>query len=134
VFHMQAVTVGAQATKLAQELFAGDRYSDYLYFYGLTVALAEALAEWAHARIRRELGFAQEDSPDIRGILHQGYRGSRYSFGYPACPHIPDQRLLLQLLGAERIGLRMDESDQLDPEQSTTAIVAYHPAARYFNT
>ncbi|MEN9265147.1 MAG: methionine synthase [Thermostichales cyanobacterium BF4_bins_65] len=134
VFPMQAVTVGAQATKLAQELFAGDRYSDYLYFYGLTVALAEALAEWAHARIRRELGFAQEDSPDIRGILHQGYRGSRYSFGYPACPHIPDQRLLLQLLGAERIGLRMDESDQLDPEQSTTAIVAYHPAARYFNT
>ena len=133
VFPMQAVTVGHQATALAQTLFAGDRYSDYLYFYGLTVALAEALAEWAHARIRRELGFAHEDSPDIRGILHQRYRGSRYSFGYPACPHIPDQRLLLNLLQAERIGLRMDESDQLDPEQSTTAIVAYHPAARYFN-
>jgi methionine synthase (B12-dependent) (EC 2.1.1.13) len=92
------------------------------------------LAEWCHARIRRELGFGGEDSPDIRQILHQGYRGSRYSFGYPACPNIADQRVLLELLQTERIGLRMDESDQLDPEQSTTAIVAYHPAARYFNT
>ncbi|GAB4213531.1 MAG: methionine synthase [Synechococcales cyanobacterium] len=134
VFPMQAVTVGSQATTFAQQLFGRDQYTDYLYFYGLTVALAEALAEWAHARIRRELGLAQEDSPDLRGILHQEYRGSRYSFGYPACPSMTDQHLLLSLLGAERVGLTMDESDQLDPEQSTTAIVAYHPAARYFNT
>ncbi|MEN9261950.1 MAG: methionine synthase [Thermostichus sp. HHBFW_bins_43] len=133
VFPMQAVTVGAAATTYAQNLFANNQYTDYLYFHGMAVTLAEALAEWCHARIRRELGFAQEDSPDIRKILHQGYRGSRYSFGYPACPHIPDQRVLLDLLKAERIGLTMDESDQLDPEQSTTAIITYHPAARYFS-
>jgi 5-methyltetrahydrofolate--homocysteine methyltransferase len=134
VFPMQAVTVGAEATTYAQRLFADNQYTDYLYFHGMAVTLAEALAEWCHARIRQELGFAQEDSPDIRKILHQGYRGSRYSFGYPACPHIPDQRILLDLLKADRIGLTMDESDQLDPEQSTTAIITYHPAARYFNT
>ncbi|MFS8969827.1 5-methyltetrahydrofolate--homocysteine methyltransferase [Thermostichus sp. MS-CIW-19] len=134
VFPMQAVTVGPEATAYAQHLFAEGQYTDYLYFHGLAVTLAEALAEWCHARIRRELGFGGEDSPDIRQILHQGYRGSRYSFGYPACPNIADQRVLLELLQTERIGLRMDESDQLDPEQSTTAIVAYHPAARYFNT
>ncbi|MGQ9836423.1 MAG: methionine synthase [Cyanobacteriota bacterium] len=133
VFPMQAVTVGAEATAYAQNLFANNQYTDYLYFHGMAVTLAEALAEWCHARIRRELGFGQEDSPDIRKILHQGYRGSRYSFGYPACPHIPDQRVLLELLKANRIGLTMDESDQLDPEQSTTAIIAYHPAARYFS-
>ncbi|MEM9154310.1 MAG: methionine synthase [Cyanobacteria bacterium P01_F01_bin.33] len=133
IFPMQAVTVGPEATEFSQALFASDRYTDYLYFYGLSVTLAEALAEWAHARIRRELGFGAEDSADIRRILHQGYRGSRYSFGYPACPHIPDQRKLLRLLQGDRIGLSMDESDQLDPEQSTTAIVAYHPEARYFS-
>ncbi|MCJ2543110.1 methionine synthase [Thermostichus vulcanus] len=133
VFPMQAVTVGAEATTYAQHLFANNQYTDYLYFHGMAVTLAEALAEWCHARIRRELGFAQEDSSDIRKILHQGYRGSRYSFGYPACPHIPDQRVLLDLLKADRIGLTMDESDQLDPEQSTTAIITYHPAARYFS-
>ncbi|MDX2272500.1 MAG: methionine synthase [Cyanobacteriota bacterium] len=133
VFPMQAVTVGSQATTFAQQLFADNQYTDYLYFHGMAVTLAEALAEWTHARIRRELGFAAEDSSDMRRILHQDYRGSRYSFGYPACPHIPDQRILLALLGTERIGLQMDESDQLDPEQSTTALVAYHPAARYFS-
>ncbi len=132
-FPMQAVTMGPEATTYAQSLFDADRYSDYLYFHGMAVTLAEALAEWAHARIRRELGFGTEDSSDIRKILHQDYRGSRYSFGYPACPHIPDQRILLALLQAERIGLSMDESDQLDPEQSTTALVAYHPVARYFS-
>jgi 5-methyltetrahydrofolate--homocysteine methyltransferase len=133
VFPLQAVTMGAEATAFAQSLFANHQYTDYLYFHGMAVTLAEALAEWAHARIRRELGFGADDSVDIRQILHQGYRGSRYSFGYPACPHIPDQRILLDLLQAERIGLRMDESDQLDPEQSTTALIAYHPAARYFS-
>jgi 5-methyltetrahydrofolate--homocysteine methyltransferase len=133
VLPLQAVTVGEAASLYSQKLFAEDKYTDYLYFYGLTNALAEALAEWAHARIRRELGFGAEDSSDIRDILHQSYRGSRYSFGYPACPHIPDQRLLLDLVGGDRIGLTMDESDQLDPEQSTTALVAYHPQAKYFN-
>ncbi|WP_017325859.1 methionine synthase [Synechococcus sp. PCC 7336] len=133
VFPIQAVTVGEEASLLSQQLFAEDKYTDYLYFYGLTNALAEALAEWAHARIRRELGFGAEDSADIRKIMHQGYRGSRYSFGYPACPNMGDQHYLLELLETERIGLVMDESEQLHPEQSTTALVAYHPKAKYFS-
>ncbi len=132
-FPMQAVTMGPEATAFAQALFAANEYTDYLYFHGMAVTLAEALAEWAHARIRHELGFGDEDSSDIRKILQQGYRGSRFSFGYPACPNLNDQYLLLELLDTERIGLRMDESEQLDPEQSTTALVAYHPAARYFS-
>ncbi|NJK63926.1 MAG: methionine synthase [Synechococcaceae cyanobacterium SM2_3_1] len=133
VFPIQAVTMGAEATTFAQSLFQANEYSDYLYFHGMAVSLAEALAEWTHARIRAELGFAAEDAEDIRRILHQGYRGSRYSFGYPACPHLPDQRYLLDLLATERMGLSMDESDQLDPEQSTTALISYHPVARYFS-
>jgi 5-methyltetrahydrofolate--homocysteine methyltransferase len=133
VFPIQAVTMGAEATAFAQSLFQANEYSDYLYFHGMAVSLAEALAEWTHARIRAELGFAAEDAEDIRRILHQDYRGSRYSFGYPACPHLPDQRYLLDLLATERIGLTMDESDQLDPEQSTTALISYHPVARYFS-
>lgn len=133
VFPMQAVTMGAEATAFAQSLFAANEYTDYLYFHGMAVTLAEALAEWTHARIRHELGFGEEDSADIRKILQQGYRGSRFSFGYPACPNLSDQHLLLELLDTQRIGLHMDDSEQLDPEQSTTALVAYHPAARYFS-
>ena len=133
VFPMQAVTVGDIATEFAQKLFADDQYTDYLYFHGLAVQIAEALAEWTHARIRRELGFADLEPDTIRDMLAQRYRGSRYSFGYPACPNIQDQFTLLDLLGAERIGLHMDESEQLYPEQSTTAIVAYHAAAKYFS-
>jgi 5-methyltetrahydrofolate--homocysteine methyltransferase len=133
VFPLQAVTMGSVATEYAQSLFKADKYSDYLYFHGLSVTLAEALAEWCHARIRRELGFGSEDSSDIRKILQQGYRGSRYSFGYPACPNMQDQYTLLDLLGADRIGLTMDESEQLEPEQSTTALITYHPRARYFS-
>ncbi len=132
-FPIQAVTMGPEATTFAQQLFQNDQYSDYLYFHGMAVTLAEALAEWTHARIRRELGFGSLDSTDIRKILQQGYQGSRYSFGYPACPNLPDQRILLDLLQADRIGLTMDESDQLDPEQSTTALIAYHSEARYFS-
>jgi 5-methyltetrahydrofolate--homocysteine methyltransferase len=133
VFPMQAVTVGDIATEFAKKLFESDQYTDYLYYYGLSVQMAEALAEWLHARIRRELGFGAEDPENIRDILAQRYRGSRYSFGYPACPNIQDQYTLLNLLDAKRINLEMDESEQLYPEQSTTAIVAYHPAAKYFS-
>ena len=132
VLPMQAVTMGAGATQFAQQLFQGDRYSDYLYFHGLAVQMAEALAEWVHARIRAELGFADPAGLPLRDVLAQRYRGSRYSFGYPACPNVADSRQQLQWLGAERIGLSMDESDQLDPEQSTTALVALHSQARYF--
>ena len=130
---MQAVTMGETASRFAQELFRGDHYADYLYFHGLAVQMAEALAEWTHARIRRELGFAAEEPSALRDVLAQRYRGSRYSFGYPACPNVADSRPQLDWLGADRIGLRMDESDQLEPEQSTTALVALHSQARYFS-
>jgi 5-methyltetrahydrofolate--homocysteine methyltransferase len=133
VLPMQAVTMGEKATTFAQSLFQADQYSDYLYFHGLAVQMAEALAEWTHARIRAELGFAAEEPEALRDILAQRYRGSRYSFGYPACPNVADSRQQLEWLGAERIGLSMDESDQLEPEQSTTALVALHSKARYFS-
>ena len=133
VLPMQAVTMGERATQVAQELFQGDRYSDYLYFHGLAVQMAEALAEWTHARIRRELGFGASEPDELRDVLAQRYRGSRYSFGYPACPNVADSRQQLAWLGADRIGLRMDESDQLEPEQSTTALVTLHSQARYFS-
>ncbi|MEB3276117.1 MAG: vitamin B12 dependent-methionine synthase activation domain-containing protein, partial [Cyanobacteriota bacterium] len=133
VLPMQAVTMGEKATAFAQELFQGDQYSDYLYFHGLGVQMAEALAEWIHARIRAELGFADPSEMPLREVLAQRYRGSRYSFGYPACPNVADSRQQLAWLAAERIGLSMDESDQLEPEQSTTALVALHSQARYFS-
>jgi 5-methyltetrahydrofolate--homocysteine methyltransferase len=132
VFPMQAVTVGEIATEFAQKLFKDNQYTDYLYFHGLAVQVAEALAEWTHARIRIELGFSAEEPNNIRDILAQRYRGSRYSFGYPACPNIQDQYKQLELLGTDRIKMYMDESEQLYPEQSTTAIITYHPVAKYF--
>jgi 5-methyltetrahydrofolate--homocysteine methyltransferase len=132
VFPMQAVTVGEVATEFAQKLFANNQYTDYLYFHGMAVQVAEALAEWTHARIRRELGFGDSEPDNIRDILAQRYQGSRYSFGYPACPNIQDQFKQLELLGVDRMKMRMDESEQLYPEQSTTAIITYHPVAKYF--
>ena len=133
VLPMQAVTMGQKASLVAQELFKGDRYSDYLYFHGLAVQMAEAMAEWVHARIRSELGFADPDGISLRDVLAQRYRGSRYSFGYPACPNVADSHQQLEWLGADRISLTMDASDQLEPEQSTTALVALHSRARYFS-
>ncbi|MEM7756870.1 MAG: methionine synthase [Cyanobacteria bacterium P01_A01_bin.40] len=134
VFPMQAVTVGEIATEYAQKLFQADNYTEYLYYHGMAVQMAEALAEWTHARIRSELGFEAEEASNIRDILQQRYRGSRYSFGYPACPNIEDQFKQLDLLETKRINMYMDESEQLYPEQSTTAIITYHPVARYFST
>ena len=133
VLPMQAVTMGERASEVAQDLFQGDRYSDYLYFHGLAVQMAEALAEWVHARIRMELGFADPSDMPLRDVLAQRYRGSRYSFGYPACPNVADSRQQLAWLDADRIGLTMDASDQLAPEQSTTALVTVHSQARYFS-
>lgn len=130
---MQAVTMGKKASEFASELFKSDAYTDYLFFHGLAVQMAEALAEWTHARIREECGFAAEEPKKLRDVLAQRYRGSRYSFGYPACPNVADSRQQLEWLGAERIGLTMDASDQLHPEQSTTALVALHSQARYFS-
>ena len=133
VLPMQAVTMGEEASRFSQSLFAADAYSDYLYFHGLAVQMAEALAEWTHARIRRECGFPDAQDMALRDVLAQRYRGSRYSFGYPACPNVADSRQQLEWLDADRIGLTMDESDQLHPEQSTTALVALHSKARYFS-
>lgn len=133
VIPMQAVTMGAAATAFAKQLFEDNKYTDYLYFHGLGVQLAEALAELVHARIRKEMGFENVEPKTLKDVLAQRYRGSRYSFGYPACPNVADSRPQLDWLGADRIGLTMDESDQLDPEQSTTALVALHSQARYFS-
>lgn len=133
VFPMHAVTVGQISADYARELFAQDQYTDYLYFHGLAVQMAEALAEWCHARIRRELGYGDLEPDNIRDMLAQRYQGSRYSFGYPACPNVADQAKQLDILGVDRIGMSMDESEQLYPEESTTALVTYHPVAKYFS-
>jgi 5-methyltetrahydrofolate--homocysteine methyltransferase len=133
VLPMQAVTMGEIATEKAQELYKGNSYTDYLYFHGMAVQMAEALAEWSHARIRRELGYGDLEPDNIRDMLAQRYQGSRYSFGYPACPTVMDQVPQLELLGCDRIGMTIDESEQLYPEQSTTAFMIYHPTAKYFS-
>ncbi|MCA8979821.1 MAG: methionine synthase [Planctomycetes bacterium] len=129
---LQVVTIGQQASDIAREWFAADRYKDYLHLHGLSVEAAEGMAEFIHHQIRGELGIAGQDAREMRNLLKQGYRGSRYSFGYPACPNMEDQAVLLDLLGASEIGIQMGDEFQLWPEQSTSAIVVHHPAARYF--
>jgi 5-methyltetrahydrofolate--homocysteine methyltransferase len=130
-FHV--VTMGQSVSDATAKLFAADKYREYLELHGLSVQLTEALAEHWHGRIREELGFATEDSKNIAEILDQGYRGSRYSFGYPACPNLEDQKQLCELLEPERIGVELSEEFQLHPEQSTSAIILHHPEAKYFN-
>jgi 5-methyltetrahydrofolate--homocysteine methyltransferase len=127
------VTVGPRATEFAQELFAANDYREYLHFHGFAVETAEALAEYFHHRVREELGIAGNDAPTIRQIFAQGYQGSRFSFGYPACPDLSQQVPLVELLDPARIGVELGETFQLHPEQSTSAVIAHHPAARYFN-
>lgn len=133
VIGLQVVTVGQKASDMAREWFEDNRYQDYLYLHGLSVEMAEALAEVTHKRIRAELGFASDDERDIEKMLSQGYRGGRYSFGYPACPKLEDQAPLLDLLDAKRIGVDISDEWQLHPEQSTSAIVLHHPRAKYFS-
>jgi len=130
-FHV--VTMGQSVSEATAKLFAENRYREYLELHGLSVQLTEALAEHWHARIRAELSVNNEDSSDIAEILDQGYRGSRYSFGYPACPDIEQQVQLCELLEPERIGVVLSEEFQLHPEQSTSAIIVHHPEAKYFN-
>lgn len=133
VIGLQIVTVGQKASDIARDWFEDNRYQDYLYLHGLSVEMAEAMAEYVHKRIRAEWGFAQEDDRDMDKMLSQGYRGGRYSFGYPACPRLEDQVPLLRLLGADRIGVSISDEWQLHPEQSTSAIVLHHPRAKYFS-
>jgi 5-methyltetrahydrofolate--homocysteine methyltransferase len=125
--------MGSRVSEVARELFAKNDYTEYLYLHGLGVETAEALAEMWHKRMRQELGIAGEDSPRIKELFTQHYRGSRYSFGYPACPEMADQDKLWRLLKPERIGCVLTENWQIDPEQSTSAIIVHHPEAKYFN-
>ena len=133
VVAFQLVTVGRRASEYAQELFKSDKYSNYLYFHGLSVESAEALAEFWHKRIRQELGIAGADSPELTRLFKQEYQGSRYSFGYPACPRLEDQEKLFALLDPSRIDVSLSEEFQLEPEQSTSAIIVHHPEAKYFS-
>jgi len=130
-FHI--VTMGASVSEASAKLFADNNYREYLELHGLSVQLTEALAEHWHTRMREELEVKSEDSSDLQGILDQGYRGSRYSFGYPACPDLEQQVQLCELLDPARIGVELSEEFQLHPEQSTSAIIVHHPEAKYFN-
>ncbi|MBE0643745.1 MAG: B12-binding domain-containing protein [Bacteroidetes bacterium] len=130
-FHI--VTMGGYASEYTAALFAQDKYQDYLYIHGLTVESAEALAEYWHKSVRTELGIGDRDATEMRRLFSQGYQGSRYSFGYPACPNLEDQTQLFALLRPERIGITLTEEYQLVPEQSTSAIIVHHPEAKYFN-
>ena len=133
VIGLSLVTIGPKASVETQRLFEGGEYTKYLYLHGLSVETAEALAEWHHKKMREELGIAGEDAPEIRDLFHQKYRGSRYSFGYPACPNLEDQTKLFALLKPEEnVGVRLTSGFLLEPEQSTSAIVVHHPAAKYF--
>lgn len=129
---LQLVTMGSAVSRATAELFAADAYRDYLELHGLSVQLTEALAEYWHARVRAELGLAGDGEVDAM-IRDQAYRGSRYSFGYPACPDLADRAKLVELLEPERIGVELSEELQLHPEQSTDAIVVHHQEAKYFN-
>ena len=133
VLGLSCVTMGDEVSELAARLFADDAYQEYLYVHGMGVECAEALAELWHKRMREELGVDGGDSPHVRDLFTQTYRGSRYSFGYPACPDMSHQEILFRLLEPERIGCRLTENWQIDPEQSTSAIIVHHPEAKYFN-
>ena len=133
VLGLSCVTMGERVSELARELFERDEYTEYLYVHGMGVECAEALAELWHQRMRQELGIVGDDSPHIKELFQQKYRGSRYSFGYPACPDMVDQEKLFRLLRPDRIGCELTENYQIDPEQSTSAIVVHHPEAKYFN-
>ena len=133
VLGLQLVTVGGRVTDAAEKLRAASKYQEYLYVHGFGVESAEGLAEFWHKRMRQELGFGSEDASSIRELFHQGYRGSRYSFGYPACPNLEDRALIARLLHPEEIGVSLSENYMLVPEQSTDAIVVHHPQAKYFD-
>lgn len=130
-FHI--VTAGREVSEIARQWFEANDYQQYLFLHGLGVETAEALAEMIHKQVRMELGVANRDARELQKLFKQGYQGSRYSFGYPACPSLEDQRKLMRLLGPEEIGITLSEECQLEPEQSTSAIITYHPDARYFN-
>lgn len=133
VIGFSVVTIGPHASEATRRLFEQGDFTKYLYLHGLSVEMAEALAEWVHKKMREELGIAGEDAPDVRDLFHQKYRGSRYSFGYAACPDLEDQKKIFALLHPEEtIGVRLTEGLHMEPEQSTNAIIVHHPQAKYF--
>jgi 5-methyltetrahydrofolate--homocysteine methyltransferase len=134
VVSFMAVTMGHEVTRRAKELFEAGSYTDYMYLHGLGVECAEALAELWHQRIRQEWGIAGQDAPQVQKLFKKHYRGCRYAFGYPACPALEDQAKLFELIEPQRVGITLSEQFQLEPEQSTTALIAHHPQAKYFVT
>jgi 5-methyltetrahydrofolate--homocysteine methyltransferase len=133
VVGFSVVTIGHRASEETKKLFEAGDFTRYLYLHGLSVEAAEALAELLHKKIREEMGIAGEDAARVNDLFHQKYRGSRYSFGYPACPNLEDQTKIFSLLNPEStIGVRLTEGFHLEPEQSTDAIVVHHPQAKYF--
>jgi 5-methyltetrahydrofolate--homocysteine methyltransferase len=133
VVGFQVVTMGSKISEVTGRLFADDAYRDYLELHGLSVQLAEALAEYWHYRVRQELGIVADDPDDLAGLLKVQYRGARFSLGYGACPNLEDRSKIVELLKPDRIGVELSEESQLHPEQSTDAIIVHHPAAQYFN-
>ncbi len=133
VLGMFVVTIGKFAQRRTADLYALNRYKDYLHFHGLAVETAETVAEWLHTRMRGELGIHHDDQQGDQAVARQGYRGSRYSFGYPACPDLEQQKILFKLLDPLQIGVKLTEGCQMNPEYSVSAIVVHHPQARYFN-
>ena len=133
VLGVHVVTMGHRISEVAHQLFAEDRYQDYLFAHGFGVEMAEALAELWHRRIREELGITGDDGPTVQDWFRQGYRGSRYSFGYPACPDLEDQEKLFRLVDPGQIAVELTDEYMLHPEQSTSAIIVHHPEAKYFN-
>ncbi len=133
VIGFSCVTIGSRASEVTAKLFEAGDFTRYLYAHGLSVETAEALAEYMHVLTRRDLGIGGEDAEEIRDLFHQKYRGSRYSFGYPACPNLEDQTKIFELLKPEEnIGVRLTEGYHLEPEQSTNALIVHHPQAKYF--
>jgi len=133
VIAMTCVTVGPRVSVVARELFESDQYKDYLYLHGFGVECAEALAEYWHKKVREELGIAGDDADETKKLFTQGYRGSRYSFGYPACPDLSDEDKLFRLIDPGRIGVTLTETHEMEPEQTTSAIIVHHPEAKYFS-
>jgi len=127
------VSAGSRFSEYEQELYAQGKFKDYHLIHGISIELAEALAEVAHKQIRLDLGIAQNEGNALKDVKMRAYIGCRYSFGYPACPDLSDSKVIFDLLKPEEFGIILGDTFQIHPEQSTTAIVAHHKEALYFS-
>ena len=132
IIGMMVVTAGKKVGEKIKTLFSGDNYKDYLHLHGLSVEMAEAFTEYIHLKMRRELGIIENKTLEMQDLVTQGYRGSRYSFGYPACPDLKLQKVMFDILKPVEIGVELTENYEMTPEQSTSSIVIHHPQAKYF--